>query len=63
MVTDNTAKLRQNKEAVAAITAQIPLGRWGEPRDLMGSVVFLASHASDFITGHLLTADGGYMNA
>ena len=63
MVTDNTAKLRQNKEAIAAIAAQIPLGRWGEPRDLMGSVVFLASHASDFITGHLLTADGGYMNA
>ena len=63
MVTDNTAKLRQNQEAVAAITAQIPLGRWGEPKDLMGSVVFLASHASDFITGHLLTADGGYMNA
>lgn len=63
MVTDNTAKLRENREAVAAITSRIPLGRWGEPRDLMGPVVFLASHASDFINGHLLVADGGLLNA
>ncbi len=63
MVTDNTATLRQNRAAVEAITAQIPLGRWGRPEDLMGPVVFLASSASDFITGHLLVADGGYMNA
>lgn len=63
MVTDNTATLRQNKAAVAAITAQIPLGRWGRPEDLMGPVVFLASPASDFVNGHLLVADGGYMNA
>lgn len=63
MVTDNTSKLRQNASAVAAITAQIPLGRWGEPRDLMGPAVFLASPASDFVTGHLLVCDGGYMNA
>lgn len=63
MVTDNTAKLRQNDAAVAAITARIPLGRWGKPQDLMGPVVFLASPASDFVTGHLLVADGGYLNA
>lgn len=63
MVTDNTSKLRQNQRAVSAITAQIPLGRWGEPRDLMGPAVFLASAASDFVTGHLLVCDGGYMNA
>lgn len=63
MVTDNTAKLRQNKEAVAAITAQIPLGRWGQPADLMGPVVFLASDASNYVNGHLLVADGGYLNA
>lgn len=62
MVTDNTANLRKNAAAVADITAHIPLGRWGEPRDLMGPVVFLASPASDFVTGHLLVADGGYMN-
>ena len=63
MVTDNTAKLRQNREAVAAITAQIPLGRWGKPEDLMGPVVFLASNASNFVNGHLLVVDGGYLNA
>ena len=63
MVTDNTAKLRQNREAVAAITAQSPLGRWGKPEDLMGPVVFLASNASNFVNGHLLVADGGYLNA
>ena len=62
MVTDNTANLRKNAAAVADITAHIPLGRWGEPRDLMGPVVFLASPASDFVTGHLLVVDGGYMN-
>lgn len=63
MVTDNTARLRQNREAVAAITAQIPMGRWGRPEDLMGPVVFLASAASDYVNGHLLAADGGYLNA
>ena len=63
MVTDNTANLRKNQAAVDAITQRIPLGRWGEPRDLMGPVVFLASPASDFVTGHLLVCDGGYMNA
>lgn len=63
MVTDNTANLRKNQAAVADITAHIPLGRWGRPEDLMGPVVFLASSASDFVTGHLLVADGGYMNA
>lgn len=63
MVTDNTARLRQNHEAVAAITAQIPMGRWGQPEDLMGPVVFLASNASNYVNGHLLAADGGYLNA
>lgn len=63
MVTDNTATLRQNREAVAAITSQIPMGRWGRPEDLMGPVVFLASSASDYVNGHLLAADGGYLNA
>ena len=63
MVTDNTATLRQNREAVAAITSQIPMGRWGRPEDLMGPVIFLASAASDYVNGHLLTADGGYLNA
>lgn len=63
MVTDNTANLRKNQAAVDAITKRIPLGRWGRPEDLMGPVVFLASPASDFVNGHLLVADGGYLNA
>ncbi len=63
MVTDNTANLRKDKAAVAAIDAQIPLGRWGRPEDLMGPVVFLASPASDYVNGHLLAVDGGYLNS
>ncbi|MEG0756047.1 MAG: SDR family oxidoreductase, partial [Oscillospiraceae bacterium] len=63
MVTDNTAKLRTQKDRVAEIDAQIPLGRWGQPADLMGPVVFLASHASDYVNGHLLVVDGGHMNS
>lgn len=42
------------------ILARIPAGRWGEPGDLQGAVLFLASPASDFVTGHVLTVDGGW---
>lgn len=63
MVTDNTAKLRTQKDRVAEIDAQIPLGRWGQPADLMGPAVFLASHASDYVNGHLLVVDGGHINS
>ena len=62
MVTDNTATLRTKKDAVSAIDAQIPAGRWGQPEDLMGPVVFLSSSASDYVNGHLLVVDGGYLN-
>jgi len=62
MVTDNTKLLRTQTDVVAALTAQIPLGRWGNPEDLMGPVVFLASDASAYINGHLLVVDGGYIN-
>lgn len=62
MVTDNTGNLRKNAVAVEAITAQIPAGRWGAPEDLAGPAVFLASRASDYVNGHLLIVDGGYMN-
>ena len=62
MVTDNTKLLRENEPAVAAITARIPLGRWGNPGDLMGPVVFLASDEAAYINGHLLVVDGGYLN-
>ncbi len=62
MVTDNTANLRKDKAAVAQIDGQIPMGRWGRPEDLMGPVVFLASSASDYVSGHMLAVDGGYLN-
>ena len=38
------------------------MGRWGQPADLMGPVVFLASDASNYVNGHLLAVDGGYLN-
>ena len=62
MITDNTQKLRENKEATKTITERIPLKRWGTPEDLQGPAVFLASDASNFVNGHVLVADGGYLN-
>ena len=43
------------------ITAKTPAGRWGEPDDMVGPCVFLASHASDFVNGQILYADGGIL--
>lgn len=59
--TDNTRALRENEVRNAEITARIPAGRWGEPQDLAGPVVFLASSASDYVNGHVLVVDGGWM--
>jgi 2-dehydro-3-deoxy-D-gluconate 5-dehydrogenase len=59
--TDNTAALRADPERNTAITARIPAGRWGEPDDLSGAVVFLASAASNYVNGAILTVDGGWM--
>jgi 2-dehydro-3-deoxy-D-gluconate 5-dehydrogenase len=61
MVTDNTRALREDQVRAREITARIPAGRWGEPEDLAGAVVFLASAASDYVHGHLLVVDGGWM--
>jgi len=44
-----------------AILARIPAGRWGRPEDLGGAAVFLASRASDYVQGHLLAVDGGWL--
>ena len=63
MVTDNTANLRKNSDAVTEITSRIPLHRWGQPEDLMGPVIFLASEASRYVNGQLLVVDGGYVIA
>ena len=59
--TDNTVALRENKDRNAAILSRIPSGRWGTPEDLQGAAVFLASKASNYVTGTILTVDGGWM--
>ena len=59
--TENTAALRQNAERFRQISERIPAGRWGTPRDLAGAAVFLCSPASDYVHGHILTVDGGWM--
>jgi len=61
VATDNTEALRGDPARSAAILDRIPAGRWGDPRDLAGAVVFLASSASDYVSGTLLTVDGGWM--
>jgi 2-deoxy-D-gluconate 3-dehydrogenase len=61
MATNNTKALREDPVRSRAILERIPAGRWGEPEDLQGAVVFLASHASDYVNGHVLVVDGGWL--
>jgi len=61
MRTDNTQALRDNPTRSTEILGRIPAGRWGEPEDLAGAIVFLASPASDYVNGHVLVVDGGWM--
>jgi 2-deoxy-D-gluconate 3-dehydrogenase len=61
MATDNTAPLRADPGRNPAILARIPAGRWGEPGDLKGAVVFLASAASDYMHGAIVNVDGAWM--
>jgi 2-dehydro-3-deoxy-D-gluconate 5-dehydrogenase len=61
METDNTASLRADPVRSRQILERIPAGRWGTPADLAGAAVFLASRASDYINGHVLVVDGGWM--
>jgi 2-deoxy-D-gluconate 3-dehydrogenase len=62
MDTDNTAALRADPQSNAEILGRIPAGRWGEPSDLGGAVVFLASAASNYVTGSTLPVDGGWLS-
>jgi 2-deoxy-D-gluconate 3-dehydrogenase len=61
IATDNTQALREDPVRNSAILARIPAGRWGDPQDLGGAVVFLASAASNYVSGTVLTVDGGWM--
>lgn len=61
MVTDNTQALRADPQRSRQILERIPAGRWGTPDDLAGAVVFLASRASDYVHGHVLAVDGGWL--
>jgi len=59
--TDNTEALRNDSARNEAILQRIPAGRWGAPKDFAGPVVFLASKASDYLHGSIMTVDGGWM--
>ncbi len=59
--TTNTQALQQDESRNRQIVERIPAGRWGDPQDLAGAVVFLASSAADYVTGEVLVVDGGWM--
>lgn len=61
MRTDNTLALQRDETRNRQILERIPAGRWGEPTDLAGAAVFLCSAASDYLHGHVLVVDGGWM--
>lgn len=59
--TDNTAALQADENRNTAILARIPTGRWGETEDIVGAAVYLASSAANYLQGHLLCVDGGWL--
>jgi 2-deoxy-D-gluconate 3-dehydrogenase len=61
MITDNTQALRDDPQRSRQIIDRIPAERWGTPDDLLGAAVFLASRASDYVHGHVLVVDGGWL--
>jgi 2-dehydro-3-deoxy-D-gluconate 5-dehydrogenase len=61
IATDNTEALRNDPERSQSILSRIPSGRWGTPEDFAGAAIFLASRASDYVNGTILTIDGGWM--
>ncbi len=61
VATAMTAARRADPDADAEVRARVPAGRWADPADLMGALVFLCSRASDYVNGHVLTVDGGYL--
>lgn len=61
MSTDNTEALREDPVRSTQILERIPAGRWGESEDLVGAAVFLAAAASDYVSGHIMAVDGGWL--
>lgn len=61
MRTSNTAALQADETRNRQILERIPAGRWGEPEDLVGATIFLSSPASQYVHGHILLVDGGWM--
>lgn len=61
IATKNTEALRADPNRSRQILERIPAGRWGEPDDIAGAAVFLCSEAARYVTGHVLTVDGGWM--
>jgi 2-deoxy-D-gluconate 3-dehydrogenase len=61
MRTDNTTALQKDETRNRQILERIPANRWGEPDDLTGAAVFLSSDASNYVNGHVLVVDGGWM--
>jgi len=59
--TDNTQALQDNAQRNQDIEKRIPAGQWGEPNQLVGAVTFLATQASDYVNGHVLAVDGGWL--
>lgn len=61
MATDNTQPLRDDPDRARSILERIPAGRWGTTQDVAGAAVFLSSSAADYVNGHVLVVDGGWM--
>jgi 2-deoxy-D-gluconate 3-dehydrogenase len=61
IATNNTAALQADETRNRQILERIPAGRWGDPRDIAGAAVFLASSAADYVNGHVLAVDGGWL--
>ena len=59
--TNNTKDIRNDQNRNEAILDRIPAGRWGNPSDLIGAIIFLSSKASDYVNGFTLAVDGGWL--